>query len=393
MLTAPSSVIIKLTARCNLKCDYCYVFEHADRSFLHKPAVMPWAIFKTLIDELRSSAQAYGWKQLRLTLHGGEPLLAGKAYIDEALSYARAQLGFLDRLGFVLQTNGALLDPEWIALCVKHDVCVGVSLDGPPSANDLHRVDHRGRSTHAATERGVQLCRAAQQQQGLNFGGVLAVIDPQISGKDVFAYFVDELSVTEMDFLLPDATHDDCGDYHLYPPLSYAQYLIEVFDAWWKRRNPTLYVRFLNSIMDALLGGETATHTIGGGASHLLVVETDGSLEPLDVLRIIQDGYTRQDMFIGRTPLAEFFQSPLIQHLREAGNTRPIPCQRCRYQSACGGGYLPNRYSRHGGFHHPSLYCPDLKAIIEHVWQHVQAEVTTTATMTPTVTRAAVAGV
>ncbi|MGW7453893.1 hypothetical protein [Streptomyces sp. NPDC054787] len=39
---------------------------------------------------------------------------------------------------FELQTNGTLLTEPWLDLFERYEVVVGVSLDGPPTANDRH---------------------------------------------------------------------------------------------------------------------------------------------------------------------------------------------------------------------------------------------------------------
>ena len=35
--------------------------------------------------------------------------------------------------------------------------------------------------------------------------------------------------------------------------------------------------------------------------------------------------------------------------------------------NACGGGYLPHRFSRANGYDHPSVYCDDLYAMFENM--------------------------
>jgi len=35
--------------------------------------------------------------------------------------------------------------------------------------------------------------------------------------------------------------------------------------------------------------------------------------------------------------------------------------------NACGGGYLPHRFSKENGYDNPSVYCDDLYAIYEHI--------------------------
>jgi uncharacterized protein len=43
--------------------------------------------------------------------------------------------------------------------------------------------------------------------------------------------------------------------------------------------------------------------------------------------------------------------------------------------NACGGGYLPHRFSSKNGYDNPSVYCDDLYAMFEHVQSVVESSV------------------
>lgn len=62
-------------------------------------------------------------------LHGGEPLMTPKKDAERLFA---AIAKYNDPL---LQTNGFLIDDEWIAMFVKYDVCIGVSIDGEGDLN------------------------------------------------------------------------------------------------------------------------------------------------------------------------------------------------------------------------------------------------------------------
>jgi len=94
-----------------------------------------------------------------------------------------------------------LVDPEWIDIFERNRVRVGVSLDGPAEYNDKARVDFRGRGTTTPLSAACGYfrlgSRGAPQQ-----GWVLCVIDPAYPARTIYRYFVDELGVKYMDFLL-----------------------------------------------------------------------------------------------------------------------------------------------------------------------------------------------
>jgi uncharacterized protein len=42
-------------------------------------------------------------------------------------------------------------------------------------------------------------------------------------------------------------------------------------------------------------------------------------------------------------------------------------CRRCRIRQVCGGGMYAHRYRSGRGFANPTVYCPDLMRLIDHI--------------------------
>ena len=88
------------------------------------------ATLKSIDDYLKTIPS----KTIELTFHGGEPLIAGidfyNRFFDLADKYIKS-----GKVKYSIQTNGSLLNLEWISLFKEHDVSIGVSLDGNEDAN------------------------------------------------------------------------------------------------------------------------------------------------------------------------------------------------------------------------------------------------------------------
>src|SRR5690606_30836367 len=98
---------------------------------------------------------------------------------------------------------------DWIRLLSKHEVAVGVSIDGPQRIHDVHRLDHRGRGTYARTVKGVARLNAAVKEGTLNGGfAALCVVEPSTDPVEIFHHLCDDLNIRWMDFLLPDMDLD-----------------------------------------------------------------------------------------------------------------------------------------------------------------------------------------
>ena len=86
-----------------------------------------------------------------------------------------------------IQTNGTLLSAKLLDLFAETRTSVSVSIDGPPEANDLARLDHRGESTYSATMRGIRLLASHSESQFL-FAGTLSVIQPSVGPALVYQF-------------------------------------------------------------------------------------------------------------------------------------------------------------------------------------------------------------
>lgn len=220
-------------------------------------------------------ARAHELKTIDISLHGGEPLLAGVAHMRELLISIRAEVPEEVPIRFFLQTNAMLLNERWLDLLDDFAVSVGVSLDGPARANDRHRLDHTGRSTSSSAARGIELLKTRPNR----FAGILAVVDIRNDPVEVYDYLA-SLDPPNLDFNLPHSTHDR-------PPLrirrqgvpEYGAWLAEVYDRWVGHDHRRHGIRILDDIIALSLGVEGSVESLGLAPVDIVVVESDGSIE------------------------------------------------------------------------------------------------------------------
>jgi uncharacterized protein len=351
--------LLKLAARCNLNCTYCYWFR--DATVYAKPPILTLEAEQAFLVRLLTHIQEYHLTRFTLILHGGEPLLFGKVRFVKFMDAVRAieeQTGC--QIICSLTTNGVLIDDEWAQLFRLFSVHVTVSIDGPAPMHNRARIDFKGRGTYEQVKLGVQLLRA----QGLE-PGVLAVCEPASNPAVVAHHFVDILGFTAFDILVPDITHDDTYT-------SIASYYIALFDLWydeWRQRG--IAVRYLQTIIRGLLDTFSTTTPAGYNPVETFTVLTDGALEPVDVLRIAGNGSTQTSLSVLTHSFQDLTHDPGWQEAYRATLDLPVVCQECEYRVACGGGYLPHRWSRVKGYNNPSVYCADLKRIYKHIWDRI----------------------
>lgn len=126
-------LILRLTDRCNLSCEYCYAASEETMDMSLETA-------KAAIDLFAEPGE-----KLKIQFTGGEPLLCTQR-IKEIAQYGKEQ-GI--QMAFSIQTNGTLLDRERCALLKELRCSVGVSMDGLGEANSLRCFPDGSNSTDA----------------------------------------------------------------------------------------------------------------------------------------------------------------------------------------------------------------------------------------------------
>lgn len=359
-------VILKVAQRCNLDCTYCYVYNRGDDSWKTRPALISERVVRRLAERIREHCTAYDVRCFTVELHGGEPLLMGKRRMRRLLEILSETAGV--ELRFTLQTNGVLLDVEWVELFAEYAVSFGISLDGPPELADRRRLVRKDGS--GSTQRVIDNIRrltAATPHFTALFGGCLCVVDPDSDGAALVDWFAGE-GIEAFDFLLPDGNRAN-------PPEGwtgsqpYRRFLLSAFDRWYAMGERAPRIRKFEQMLTGLMGGRVVLDALGGALEQLCVVESDGSIGVSDVARLCGGDFSTDVMTIFDHPLdahAEGYKLAALQ-------TVSRQCAGCPHLRACGGGYLPHRFDGEG-FDNPSLYCEALFAVSERMTGHLRRD-------------------
>jgi uncharacterized protein len=374
--TAPElAFVLKVASRCNLNCSYCYVYNKGDTSWRTRPAFIADAVLGQTIYRIRRHLQHSGQRSVRITFHGGEPLLAGPDRFGQWCARLQRELGDIARVIFTLQTNATLINERWIEVFERYDIDVGVSMDGPPRIHDAERVDHRGRPSYLRVAHGIALLQAAGRPVN-----VLAVIPFGADPLEVHEHFV-SIGVSSINYLLPDFTHDTIEPvWAKWGPHPCADFLIPVFDAWYDSGELRPKITLLWNVGRVILGGESRLDLVGNGRFSYVFVEADGAIEGLDVLRVCDDDAQETGCHVAHHDFMDIARRSVLH--RDAmfdGIALPTACVGCREQTTCAGGYLPHRFSRVRGFDNASVWCADLLLIFDHVRRRFGVSVEETA--------------
>lgn len=360
-------IVMKLASRCNLNCSYCYVYNKGDSSWRVRPPVMPAHVVLQSVLRIREHCESYQLKEIRISFHGGEPCLFGVVNFERLLTDLRSSLAGISTPRFYLQTNGVLIDDEWCRVLRMHEVAVGVSLDGPPEINDKFRVTKKNKGSYSQVVKSIEKLVSAGVRTEL-----LCVMQLGADGGEIQRH-MSKLGVSAVTYLLPDFTHDTIDPIRaVFGHSPVAKFVIGVFQEWLIQGWDQMKVGDLWNIIRILNGAPSKLETFGTSPPLYVFVETDGSIEGLDCLRVCADSFAATGLNIFQNDLQSISQltAPQFQAIFERPSLAQ-DCKGCSERMTCAGGYLPHRYSSSNGFDNPSIWCEDIKLIFSYIRQEL----------------------
>lgn len=365
------TLIWKVASRCNLDCGYCYVYKHTDQSWRGQPVRASLEVARKLGERIQEHADRHGLPHIDIVLHGGEALSVGVEYLGE-LCDALEQGAGRDVVRWKLQTNGVLLGDNELDFCLRRSIEIGLSMDGPRTANDLHRVDFAGASSFDAVEGALH--RLSSEKGRRIWSGFLCVIDLRSDPLEVYRY-LRSWRPKNIEFLLPLGHHD------LRPPgkqggpqdaTPYADWLLPIYREWMDERPQPILIRRFRDVIALLAGAKNSSEEWGLQPVDFAVIETNGEIQAVDTLKVTFPGAANLGLDVFSNSLDDVYRSPAIRDRQERWKHLAPACEACPVKDVCGGGYIPHRYSDAGGFRNPSVYCSDLFKLIHAVHADVE---------------------
>ncbi|WP_344651047.1 FxsB family cyclophane-forming radical SAM/SPASM peptide maturase [Cryptosporangium japonicum] len=364
--------MVKIHSRCNLACTYCYVYEMADQSWKVKPTQISSTVIRKTAARIGEYAETHGLSDVRVILHGGEPLLVGPKTLGYIAEQMRLQVKPSTVLHLSLQTNGTLLSTGSLDVLADSGISVSVSVDGDEDDHDRRRRYRGGRGSYRTVAAGIELLRSARYRS--LYRGVLCTIDLRNDPLRTYEALL-AFSPPQMDFLLPH------GNWTTPPPgrlkdasTPYADWLRSMFDHWYGSASRQPGVRIFTEIIHALLGGTPRSEVIGVEPTSIVVVETDGTIEQVDALKSAYSGAAATGLNVEENSFDDVAEHSAFASQIPGIEGLPNTCQACKLAVVCGGGYYPHRYQEQTGFNNPSVYCADLQALIGHIRNRIMSD-------------------
>ncbi|MCC8472433.1 radical SAM protein [Xanthomonas arboricola] len=358
-------IVLKITERCNLACPYCYYFNH-EYDATKRPPTIRNEVVAALPGFLRRSYDALNLSRINVVFHGGEPLLLKKKRFVEICETLRTVEAEKRSITFAVQTNGTLIDEEWIDIFERFDVKAGISIDGEREAHDRNRPDHQGRGSYDKALAGLRLVESARKAGRVSRSGILAVVDANEDLSRLLDFLIGEIGATSPSLNYPRGGYDEPSAVSWGKSVERIRPLV----ATWldKYVFPTPY--FIRGLTDVILAMYSDAGIERNSKRHatqhfIATVASDGSLLVDDNIIALDSEFAETHLNIFDHNLRDLVTSELFGRLTRAIDHVPAKCSTCAWFKSCRSGALYNRYSKAAPFENESVLCDVLQMIHE----------------------------
>ncbi len=274
--TGPTTTIIKpVGPRCNLECTYCYYLPTAASFPPDERFTMSDQVLEAVVAQALAAAPG---PVVHFVWHGGEPLLAGRAFYERAFAFQerRAPAGWT--VTNSIQTNGTLLDERWADFLVAHRVAVGLSIDGSARTHDRLRPDRRGRPTYARARAAFE--RLSQRGAPPD---VLCTVNAETAARPAEVYdSLTGLGARWIQFIPVVEEADGSPTPAAVSAHAYGEFLTTIFDRWVRHDIDRVVVQTFFEGLLAAAGRPGSLCVSAETCGQVLAVEHDGSVYSCD---------------------------------------------------------------------------------------------------------------
>ena len=321
---------------CNLGCHYCY--------YLKKGLLYPSAESFRMSDDVLEAyivqhINASPGPTISFSWHGGEPTLLGLDYFRKIVALQRKHLPQNRQLFNGIQTNGTLLDEPWCRFLKSEDFTVGLSLDGPQTLHDQHRLFKNGNPTHELVMRGYRLL--CQHYIPID---LLCVVHAQNVDFPLQVYrFFKQIQAQYMTFLPlvePDPDSKEGVSPRTVSAEAWGEFLCTIFDEWKAEDIERIKVQVFEETARTAFGQDHALCIFRKTCGDIPVIEHNGDFYSCD--HFVDPEHRLGN--IQEIPLVDLLESPAQKVFGQAKwDTLPQYCRDCEVLPLCYGGCPKDR--------------------------------------------------
>lgn len=337
ILAPVETIILTITNKCNLGCVYCHNRHYLNNNY-PKNHILKLSDFEKIVHQYASYLFENNICRGEFCFSGGEPLSVGIDYFKKIISIEKKViLQYHNKISFtnLIQTNGTLIDKNWISFFKKNKIKIGISIDTHKELKNFPRKFLNGNTSFNKIKESIRLLR----ENNIEFG-FLSVVSTYNKNyaKEIIKEFIS---------LKPDSiAFIPCLDYDgKINAEDYSKFLTEAFDCWLSTKRFEIPIRNFKFIILRMLGIKPTFLPCenSGNCPSTININLNGDVFICDVFMGKKEGYIGN---IHKKELKDIFKTQdylKIKHKVVKLNKR---CRKCRYLDICNGGCYYRRLNK-----------------------------------------------
>lgn len=345
----PNSItpIIKLTEACNYSCYFCRYANHPQSE-----CIIQFEDVKHILLETVKYNVLRGSHHVKVIFHGGEPLLWGYNRFEKLMQYedklsAEYSVQFINSI----QTNGFLLNAEWVELLKKYHFSVGISLDGPKDLNGHYGKLGNNESVNKVLAN-IQLLKSAE----IPFGMLSVITNAHTTRAKEFYDFWIDYGIENIGLCFcynpEDKETVDCD--------KLSNFLIELFDLYFYGKAKINFREFNNAIqMKLTQKASSCTFACRENCGRFLTIDSHMRVMFCDDYDLKKNSVLGSMREMG---FEEIITSEKYQEMcRQSRQIIKMHCSTCSVKEFCGSGCNRNDIKS------VNYFCPTYKKLYLHI--------------------------
>jgi uncharacterized protein len=255
---------------------------------------------------------------------------------------------------FFFQTNATLIDDAWALFFIKHDVKVGVSIDGPDFIHDRNRVTRSGSGTHAKAMNGIRVL----QKHNINFSTICVLTNFALDyPAEMYQFFVTN-NISQVGFNIDEqeGTNKQSSYSQVGVEERYKKFLRQLLELTINGQGKLTVREFAWFVPLVLSSNNSVSNPDNATATpmRLLTFDYMGNYSTFDPELAGADSQRFGNFRMGNilvNSLDSITLNDVFKRVDAEIQDGIRMCeQTCRYWTICGGGFPANKYFEHGRF-------------------------------------------
>ncbi len=340
--------ILKLAEYCNYSCYFCRYAQHP------KNDVMSLEDAKTIIEKIIKYNLKNDNKKNKIIFHGGEPLLWGINNFKSIIDFEKKLESELDvSIKNSIQTNGFLINAEWIEIFKDNHFEIGISIDGPGELNGHYGIIGNQKSVNKVLE-SIKLL----VEKNINFGVLSVITTAHMGNEKQFYEFLVNNKIKNVGLCYCFNPFDN----EVIDPGALGDFLINLFDLYYFKNHELNIREFNDAILKVITGKNiTCSTSCREKCGNFLTFGADAKVyfcDNYDLNKNIILGNARSD------EITDIIES--LDYKKSVNTAKKMfieKCKNCNFLEICGSGCARNDVD----ILNNNYFCETYKKIYSHI--------------------------